>query len=61
MVCKYFTTRDKKMAKAIALMVSKLGLQDKRPARQSEETVLGDDQPSLSPLPALSGQLVQFF
>ena len=52
MVCKYFTTREKKIA--IALMVAKLGLQDKLPRKQDEETVIVDDQPSFSPL-ALSG------
>ena len=43
---------------AIALMVSKLVVQDKRPVK-SEKTVLVADQ--LSSSPALSGQLVQFF
>ena len=54
MVCKYFTTREKKIA--IALMVDKLGLQDKLPTKQDEETVIVDDQPNSSPPIALSGE-----
>ena len=54
MVCKYFTTREKKIA--IALMVAKLGLQDKLPTKQDEETVIVDDQPNSSPPIALSGE-----
>ena len=53
MVCKYFTTREKKIA--IALMVDKLGLQDKLPTKQDEETVIVDDQPNSSSPLALSG------
>ena len=48
-VSKYFTTREKKIA--IALMVAKLGLQDRLPTNKTAEAVAVDvDQPSSSPI-----------